>query len=287
MNYRHAFHAGNFADVLKHAVLTRCLLHLNTKPAPYRVIDTHAGLGLYDLGADAASRTVEWRQGIARLLTEPVPAESAVLLQPYLQVIEKMRAFHGPNAYPGSPEIARQMTRGEDRMIFVEKHPIDAKSLKDNFAFDGRAKVMARDAYEALKACVPPKERRGLVLMDPPFEERDEFERMLSGFFAAYAKWPTGTYMLWYPMKDPAEVNRFHRALADSLIPKILCVELRVRAAGEASGLAATGLIIVNPPWTLMNELQILMPFLDQRLAQGSGHGWRAYWLQGDRVENP
>jgi len=285
MNYRHAFHAGNFADVLKHALLARCLLHLNAKAAPYRVIDTHAGLGLYDLSGDAPSRTVEWRQGIGRLITEPVPYDSAVLLQPYLQAIEKMRAFHGPNAYPGSPELARQMTRGEDRMIFVEKHPVDAKALKENFAFDGRAKVMERDGYEALKACVPPKERRGLVLIDPPFEERDEFERLFSGFFAAYAKWPTGTYLMWYPIKDEAETRRFHRALAESGIAKILCVELRVKADEAATGLAATGMILVNPPWTLMTELQTLMPFLDQRLAQGAGNAWRAHWLAGDSVQ--
>jgi 23S rRNA (adenine2030-N6)-methyltransferase len=282
MNYRHVYHAGNFADVLKHAILARCLMHLKAKEAAFRVIDTHAGIGFYDLRGEAASKTAEWQDGIGRLLAAELPPDIAELLAPYLEVVKALKAFKGRDFYPGSPEISRQMTRAEDRMIFVEKHPQDARKLAESFNFDGRAKILELDGYTALKACVPPKERRGLVLIDPPFEERDEFQVLLQSFVSAYRKWPTGMYLLWYPVKNREETKRFLVGLSEAGIPKILRAELRVKALFDAGGLAGSGLIIVNPPWRLMEELNTLLPWLDRLLLQDEGHGWNVDWIAGE-----
>ena len=284
MNYRHVYHAGNFADVLKHLILARCLTHLKAKETPFRVIDTHAGVGLYDLRGEAASKTGEWHDGIGRVLKAEMSATIRELLAPYLDAVKAMQAFKGRDAYPGSPEIARQLTRAEDRMIFVEKHPQDAKKLAENFNFDGRAKILELDGYTALKACVPPKERRGLVLIDPPYEERDEFETLVQSFIAAYRKWPTGMYLLWYPVKNFEETKRFLVELSEAVIPKILRAELRVKSMSNTGGLAGSGVIIVNPPWRLVDELNTLLPWLDRTLSQDSGHGWNVDWIAGETV---
>jgi 23S rRNA (adenine2030-N6)-methyltransferase len=262
--------------------LARCLTHLKAKEAPFRVIDTHAGIGFYDLRGEAASKTGEWQEGIGRILAADLPQEMAELLDPYLQVVKALKAFKGRDFYPGSPEIARQLTRAEDRMIFVEKHPQDARKLADSFNFDGRAKILELDGYTALKAYVPPKERRGLVLIDPPFEERDEFQVLLQSFVAAYRKWPTGMYLLWYPVKNREETKRFLVGLSEAGIPKILRAELRVKALFDAGDLAGSGLIIVNPPWRLMEELNMLLPWLDRLLRQDEAHGWNVDWIAGE-----
>ncbi len=284
MNYRHAFHAGNFADVLKHIVIARIITHLLEKPAPFRVIDTHAGIGLYDLAAHEAGRTREWEGGIGQVLASPHLPELAPLLAPYFEAITRVRIFHNERSYPGSPEIARGMLRGEDRLILVEKHPADAETLKKNFAFDGRAKVLMRDGYESLLALVPPKERRGLILIDPPYEDRDEFAHLLNTFVPAYRKFPTGIYAIWYPIKAGSPVDSFHQALKIAGIPKILRIELRVRADNFGTGLSGSGLIIVNPPWRLKEEMDTLLPWLDQTLAANDGHGIRCDWLAGEKL---
>jgi 23S rRNA (adenine2030-N6)-methyltransferase len=282
MNYRHAYHAGNFADVLKHAILALCIEHLKAKATPFRVIDTHAGIGVYDLQSEAAQKTGEWHDGIERLTKADMPAAIGRLIAPYLQCVDALKAFKRRHVYPGSPEIARYLTRAEDRMIFVEKHPQDAKKLADVFSFDGRAKILELDGYVAAKAYVPPKERRGLVIIDPPYEERDEFSTMFAAFVDAYRKWPTGMYLLWYPVKNREETKRFLVQLAEAGIPKILRGELRVKAVTELGGLAGSGLIIVNPPWKLADELRVLLPWLDGVLQQGEGHGWNVDWLAGE-----
>lgn len=284
MNYRHSYHAGNFADVLKHIILARCLTHLKAKDTPFRVIDTHAGIGFYDLKGEAASKTGEWHDGIGRVLKAEMPLAIRELLAPFLDAVKALQAFKGRDAYPGSPELSRQLTRAEDRMIFVEKHPQDARKLAENFNFDGRAKILELDGYTALKACVPPKERRGIVLIDPPYEERDEFSTMVQAFAAAYRKWPTGMYLLWYPVKNFEETKRFLVDLAEAGIPKILRAELRVKRMSSTGGLSGTGMIIVNPPWRLSDELEKLMPWLDALLKQDDGHGWNVDWIAGETL---
>ena len=284
MNYRHAFHAGNFADVLKHIVLARCLVHLREKPTPFRVIDTHAGLGFYDLKSKEAGRTGEWEGGIGRLLAVNPPSDVEKLLVPYREAIERVRAFHGESIYPGSPEIARGLLRGEDRLILVEKYPEDARQAKENFAFDGRAKLLERDGYEALNALVPPKEKRGLIIIDPPYEERDEFDHVVEVIRQVYRKFSTGVYMIWYPLKAGLPIDAFYRAMVDLEIPKILRIEQRVRGERSGEGLAGSGLLVINPPWRLKDEMTLCLGFLDKVIATGEGNSVRCDWLAPEKT---
>lgn len=281
MNYRHAFHAGNFADVLKHAVLARILLYLKAKDAPFRVIDTHAGTGLYDLTCEAAIRSPEWKDGIDRLIGTSLPPAVAEILAPYLAIVGPLMGEVKPH-YPGSPLIALALARTQDRLSFIEKHPVDSEKLKGAIAGDRRAKALALDGWLAWNAQVPPPERRGLVLVDPPFEEPGEFTRMAEGLKAAHRKWPGGTTMLWYPIKDARSVERFSDDLAASGIPKILRIELDVDRIGGEGPLAGTGLIVVNPPYTLEREMAVLLPFLARRLARGPGAASRIGWIAGE-----
>jgi 23S rRNA (adenine2030-N6)-methyltransferase len=279
MNYRHAFHAGNFADVVKHAVLARLLVHLGGKPAAYRVIDTHAGAGLYDLAGPEAARGTEWRNGIERLRNARLDGALHGLLAPYLDAV----AAHNPGGrlttYPGSPALVRAFLRAQDRLVACELEPNAAAALKHNFAKDRCVKVVAIDGWTALNAYVPPKERRGLVLIDPPFEDSADFARLTHGLEAAHRKWANGTYLLWYPVKVRDEPDALARRLRRSGIAKILRAEISVSGVGgakpDASRLTACGLIIVNPPWTLEPELQTLLPALAAVLAGPEAGGSR------------
>ena len=278
MNYRHAFHAGNFADVVKHAVLCRILMYLAAKQAPYRVIDTHAGCGVYDLTSSAALRSPEWKDGIGRIAGAKLPGPVNALLRPYLDIVEPMMLAPTPT-YPGSPLLALAMARTQDCLCFVEKHPADTLALKAAVAGDRRARAMTLDGWTAWNAQVPPPEKRGLVLVDPPFEESGEFTRLSMGLASAHRKWQTGTTMLWYPIKNDHIVGNFIDTLADTGIRKVLRLEMWVDKVGQDGPLAGTGLIIVNPPYTLKQEAETLLPFLAQRLSRGPGHGWRAEWV--------
>lgn len=278
MNYRHVYHAGNFADVFKHAVLALCLAHLKQKPAPFRVIDTHAGVGRYDLAGVEAGKTLEFADGIGRLIgvdAEPIPAAAAALLAPYLDIVRKLNAGEGLSLYPGSPEIAARMARAGDRLVFNELHPEDHAALAAAYAQDRRIKVMALDAWTAVKSLLPPPERRGLVLIDPPYEETDEFEKLAAALGEAVRRFETGTFLLWHPVKDPATVEAFHDAIGPLGLEKTLRAELLVRAPADPTKLNGCGLFIVNPPWTLAEGLDVLMPFLAERMAKGAGVAFR------------
>jgi 23S rRNA (adenine2030-N6)-methyltransferase len=280
MNYRHAFHAGNFADVVKHAVLCRVLLHLRAKPAAFRVLDTHAGAGVYDLAGPEASRSAEWRHGIARLRQAPVAAEVGALLAPYLAVVAAHNADGRLTNYPGSPALVRAWLRAQDRLVACELEPRAAAALAQNVR--GRnVRVVAIDGWTALTAYVPPKERRGLVLIDPPFEQPGEFARLADRLAAAYRKWATGLYLLWYPIKDRHECENFARRLAGSGIGKILRAELTID--DRADRLAGAGLVLVNPPWTLEGELALLLTALAAILAPGGAGGSRLDWLSREK----
>lgn len=273
MNYRHAFHAGNFADVVKHAVLVRMLLHLRTKESAFRVIDTHAGIGIYDLTGDEATRTSEWRTGIGRLLEKPPAGEASELLKPYLDLVIAENPGGKPTRYPGSPSIARTLCRQQDRMIFCELQPDDYAALKHNVGRDPRAKAIEIDGWTALKAYLPPKERRGLVLIDPPFEQPNEFDRFADGFAEAHRRWQSGTYLLWYPIKNQNDVHVFENRMARMGITKLLRIEFAMSTPRANESLGACGLMVANPPWTLENELKILLPALIECLApKGKGH---------------
>jgi 23S rRNA (adenine2030-N6)-methyltransferase len=283
MNYRHAFHAGSFADVLKHAVLARILVHLRAKPAAFRVIDTHAGAGRYDLTGPEASRGGEWRDGIGRLLDAAIGEAARALLAPYLDAVVACNGGGRLATYPGSPALVRTLLRPQDRLIACELEPVAAAALARYLARDARCKAVAIDGWTALNAYVPPKERRGLVLVDPPFEETSEFARLAQGLEIAHRKWPSGTYLLWYPIKERDAPDALARRLRRSGLAKILRVELSVPVPPGSARLGACGLIVVNPPWTLAAELEILLPELAAALAGERGSTHRVDWLAGEK----
>src|SRR6266403_6245277 len=214
MNYRHAFHAGGFADVIKHIVLVRILTHLQDKPAAFRVIDTHAGAGLYDLAGDEARRGGEWLTGIARVMQARFSETTAPLVAPYLDIVRAFNPQRDLQAYPGSPLIARAILRPQDRLTACEIEPNARKQLVGALRRDTQARVVDLDGWTALPAFVPPNERRGLVLIDPSFEQKNEFEKLADGFAEAYAKWPTGSYLLWYPVKSRRATDTLARLVA-------------------------------------------------------------------------
>ena len=273
MNYRHAFHAGNFADVMKHVVLTRILHHLRQKEKPFRVVDTHAGIGRYDLAGAEAGRTAEWEGGIGRM--GPAFADEVeALLGPYRQAVASVRSRFGEVTYPGSPAILREMLRPCDRAILIEKHPEDADVLAVRFNAVGTLKVIRGDGWTLLRGLLPPRERRGLILIDPPYEVAGELAGAPARIADALSRWETGTFMLWYPIKGTEEVESFARAMTERLRRPALRLELLTSSSATAAGLRGSGLIIVNPPWTLLDEADELLPALAGRLAQ---HGLGGY----------
>src|SRR6202047_3297333 len=280
MNYRHALPAGGFADVIKHIVLVRMLTYLQDKQAAFRVIDTHAGAGVYDLAGEEASRGGEWLTGIARIMQARFSEAAMPLMKPYLDIV---RAFN-PQAplkdYPGSPLIARALLRPQDRLTACGVEPKARKKLIDALRRDTQARVVDLDGWTALPAFVPPKERRGLVLIDPPYEQKDEFERLAGGFAEAFAKWPTGSYLLWYPVKSRRATDDLARhaaqSVADGMPPgKCLRLEFSVARQMPGAGLTSADLLIVNPPWTLMGELKTILPELEKPLGQGGAGRFR------------
>ncbi|MCF3935812.1 23S rRNA (adenine(2030)-N(6))-methyltransferase RlmJ [Acuticoccus sp. M5D2P5] len=282
MNYRHIYHAGNFADILKHAILVRLITYLKRKDKAFRVIDTHAGIGLYDLSSDEAQKTGEWREGIGRLMEAPMGDEERALLAPYLDVVAGFNEGGRLERYPGSPLLVRALLRKQDRLSAIELHPDDYRELAGRFAGDHQVRVTMLDGWLALGGHLPPKERRGIILVDPPFEAPGEYERMVEGLGAAYRRFAGGIYALWYPLKMGAPIGRFHANLAALGIPRMLVAELSVTGGGAEAGLSGSGLVIVNPPYTLVDELEILLPRLCAILRQSEGASWRVNWLRGE-----
>ena len=268
MNYRHIFHAGNRCDVVKHAVLTLILAHLRAKDKGFAVLDTHAGIGLYDLQDPRALKTGEAEDGILSLLAAP----SLPDLADYYAVLRKINPlWNGKSAenfrvYPGSPLLAFHMLRAQDRLVACELHPEDAEALRLNAPADNRLQIHHRDGYEAIGAFLPPPEKRGLVLIDPPFEQPDEFESIVKRMTAAYRRWPTGIYMIWYPVKDRPAIWKFHEALAEAGIGKILCAEFVYEEEFRSDRLNGSGLIVINPPWKLDEQLSALLPALHRAM---------------------
>jgi 23S rRNA (adenine2030-N6)-methyltransferase len=281
MNYRHIYHAGNFADVFKHAVLARLIEYLKRKDAAFRVIDTHAGIGLYDLSSPEAAKTGEWIEGAGRLIAADLPREAATLLEPWLSVVKIYIDGGRLTAYPGSPTLTRHLVRKQDRLSLCELHPADHAKLAGQFAGDYQVRVMHLDGWLVPGAHLPPKEKRGLVLIDPPFEQPDEFSRMADALEKGVARWPGGMFALWYPLKNDAAVGEFIEALEGSGIGRLMRAELWVRGA-EAGGFRGSGLIIRNAPFTLAGELGTMLPALSSVLAQGPGAGWRVETLTGE-----
>ncbi|MBY5611152.1 23S rRNA (adenine(2030)-N(6))-methyltransferase RlmJ [Rhizobium leguminosarum] len=282
MNYRHIYHAGNFADVLKHVVLTRLIRYMQKKDGGFRVLDTHAGIGLYDLSLEEAQKTGEWLDGIGKLMEADLGPQVSELLEPYLSAIRELNPEGGIRFYPGSPKLARMLFRPQDRLSAMELHPEDYVRLHRLFEGDHHSRITELDGWLALGAHLPPKEKRGIVLVDPPFEEEDEYQRLAEGLEKAYRRFPGGTYCLWYPLKKGAPIKEFHERLQALDIPKMLCAELAVRSDRGITGLTGSGLVIVNPPFTLKDELHQLLPALKDHLAQDRFASHRAFWLRGE-----
>ena len=278
MNYRHAYHAGNHADVLKHVVLARLMEHLKKKDKPFRVIDAHAGIGLYDLAGLEAGKTGEWEGGIGKL-AEPFSAEIESLLAPYRDVIAALNPDGGLRYYPGSPELSLRLMRPNDRLIANELHPQDAIALEQQYLHDPRCDVTSMDAETCLKAKLPPPERRGVVLVDPPYEEKNEAEKTVRMLEHGVRRFAQGVFVVWYPMKADQTAETVLAGAKDIGLPGTLKVEMRVREAFKGGGLAGSGLIILNAPWKLDEELKLLVPALAGRLGIGSWGLSEVSWL--------
>lgn len=276
MNYRHAYHAGNHADVLKHLVLSRLLALLAKKDAPYAYLDSHAGIGLYDLRGDQASRTGEWLEGIQRVWqADDVPA----LFDDYLGVIRALNPDGQLRYYPGSPEVARELSREQDRLQLNEKHPEDGQLLKANMKYDRRVAVHLGEGWHVPRALLPTAQKRAVLLIDPPFEQADEMQRCAQAMKESIARMRQAVVAIWYPIKDQRQLKRFYQDLQGTGAPKLLRVELLVHAADNADvGLNGSGLAIANPPWGLEDELRAVLPWLGQNLGQTQG-GWKLDWL--------
>ncbi|PWL18164.1 23S rRNA (adenine(2030)-N(6))-methyltransferase RlmJ [Falsochrobactrum shanghaiense] len=286
MNYRHAYHAGNFADVVKHVILSRIIEYLKHKDQAFRVIDTHAGIGLYDLHATEAEKTGEWNGGIGRVVDAEkngrIEPQAVELLTPYLEAVRAVNPQGGLRHYPGSPLLTRHLLRRQDRLSALELHPQDAARLARLFAGDIQVRVIELDGWLSLGAHLPPKEKRGLILVDPPFEKEGEFDRLVDGLVKAHRRFSGGIYAFWYPVKDRGQVERFTRRLRETGIAKILQIELAIRGASPEPRLDGTGMIIVNPPYTLESEMQILLPCLNRLLSEEKGSNFRMQWIRSE-----
>ena len=282
MNYRHAFHAGNFADVVKHLALVSILLHLRKKESAFTVIDTHAGRGLYDLHGEAAERTGEAARGIGRILrlldsgTELPPA-----LQHYVEIVKQI----GDGVYAGSPIIAASLLRSQDRLVAIEKHEEDAAALKSALGWFRRRALHSEcaDGYARLNALLPPPERRGLVLIDPPFESPDEFRDEARALTGALRRFANGIYLLWFPIKSAGDANAFCGEILATGVKKALRIDIDVGTAeagpGEKERLAAAGLIVVNPPFGLAEEMRASLVHVKPLLSPNACSDVR--WLAG------
>jgi 23S rRNA (adenine2030-N6)-methyltransferase len=255
MNYRHAFHAGNFGDCVKHAMLVWLLRALQRKPAPLCVLDTHAGIGCYDLVNGPAARTEEWRRGIGRLLDDPPP-----LLADYIALVQSL------GLYPGSPAIARALLRPDDRLVCCELHPQDAAILRRHFAGDAQVAVHHRDAWEALGALLPPQQRRGLVLIDPSFEDPQEFVTLARGLATGWQRFRTGVFAAWYPIKQRGPIRQFLADMKQSGVRDIVTAELCLREPVDPVRLNGCGILVVNPPYRFELEVPAILVALLGRL---------------------
>jgi 23S rRNA (adenine2030-N6)-methyltransferase len=266
MNYRHAFHAGNFADVLKHAVLVALLQRLRSRGKPLSYVESHAGAGVYRLDGPEARRSREAERGIFRLAGA---APRSAALAAYLRLVAALpENLDGLAVYPGSPLIAAGLLGEEDRLVLAEVVPEEAAALRRLFRHDGRVAVHCRDGWEAVGALLPPTPRRGLLLVDPPYEAPDDFRRVVTGLSVARRRWPVGVLAAWYPIKDRRTLRPFHRELAEAGLGPLLRVELSVRPDDNPAGLNGSGIAIVSPPWGLEQDLRALLEELGELLRQ-------------------
>ncbi|EGQ9612579.1 23S rRNA (adenine(2030)-N(6))-methyltransferase RlmJ [Vibrio cholerae] len=275
LSYRHSFHAGNHADVLKHIVQSLILNSLQQKEKPFVYHDTHSGVGRYDLTHEWSEKTGEYKQGIARVWQQDnIPAE----LDSYLDAIRQLNQGETLRYYPGSPRVARTHLREQDRMVLTELHPSDYPLLEQEFHRDRQVSIYKEDGFARLKASLPPQERRGLVLIDPPYELAKEYRDVVNAIGQSYKRWATGIYAIWYPVVNRCDIDDMLQGLQGLEIRKILQIELGVAPDTNERGMTASGMIVINPPWTLESQMQTILPFLKQAIAPATGH-YKVEWV--------
>ncbi|EJY4342016.1 23S rRNA (adenine(2030)-N(6))-methyltransferase RlmJ [Vibrio cholerae] len=275
LSYRHSFHAGNHADVLKHIVQSLILNSLQQKEKPFVYHDTHSGVGRYDLTHEWSEKTGEYKQGIARVWQQDkIPAE----LDSYLDAIRQLNQGETLRYYPGSPRVARAHLREQDRMVLTELHPSDYPLLEQEFHRDRQVSIYKEDGFARLKASLPPQERRGLVLIDPPYELAKEYRDVVRAIAQSYKRWATGIYAIWYPVVNRCDIDDMLEGLQGLEIRKILQIELGVAPDTNERGMTASGMIVINPPWTLESQMQTILPFLKQAIAPATGH-YKVEWV--------
>ncbi|EGR0593377.1 23S rRNA (adenine(2030)-N(6))-methyltransferase RlmJ [Vibrio cholerae] len=275
LSYRHSFHAGNHADVLKHIVQSLILNSLQQKEKPFVYHDTHSGVGRYDLTHEWSEKTGEYKQGIARVWQQDnIPAE----LDSYLDAIRQLNQGETLRYYPGSPRVARAHLREQDRMVLTELHPSDYPLLEQEFHRDRQVSIYKEDGFARLKASLPPQERRGLVLIDPPYELAKEYRDVVRAIAQSYKRWATGIYAIWYPVVNRCDIDDMLEGLQGLEIRKILQIELGVAPDTNERGMTASGMIVINPPWTLESQMQTILPFLKQAIAPATGH-YKVKWV--------
>ena len=266
--YRHAFHAGNHADVLKHCVLQQILMYMNQKDKPYWVIDTHAGAGMYSLTSDYANTKSEYLDGVARLWDcDDLPP----LLREYMNLIQLCNNKGDWSLYPGSPEVIRRTIRADDRMRLFELHPTDFEILQENFERDRQAKLFKSDGFASLKALLPPPTRRAVIFMDPPYEIKTDYLKVVDALEEGLARFAEGVYVVWYPILTRGDHVRMLESLR-KLSEKTLNIAITVQEPDEKGfGMLGSGLFVINPPWTLKTTMATVMPYLIEKLAQYPG----------------
>lgn len=275
LSYRHSFHAGNHADVLKHIVQSLILNSLQQKEKPFVYHDTHSGVGRYDLTHEWSEKTGEYKQGIARIWQQDnIPAE----LDSYLDAVRQLNQGETLRYYPGSPRVARAHLREQDRMVLTELHPSDYPLLEQEFHRDRQVSIYKEDGFARLKASLPPQERRGLVLIDPPYELAKEYRDVVRAIAQSYKRWATGIYAIWYPVVNRCDIDDMLEGLQGLEIRKILQIELGVAPDTNERGMTASGMIVINPPWTLESQMQTILPFLKQAIAPATGH-YKVEWV--------
>lgn len=275
LSYRHSFHAGNHADVLKHLVLTLILQSLKQKEKGFFYLDTHSGVGRYSLLSAEAEKTGEYLEGIARLWERTdLPSEVAL----YLDEIKKINRGK-LRYYAGSPLLAVQQLREQDRALLTELHPNDFPLLRQEFAKIPNVVTKRENGFQQLKAALPPKEKRGLVLIDPPYEMKEDYELVVQAIREGYKRFATGVYAIWYPVVLRAHTKRIVRGLQETGIRKILQIELAVRPDSDQRGMTASGMIVINPPWQLENQMKSVLPYLTEVLVPEGTGSWAVEWI--------
>lgn len=277
LSYRHAFHAGNHADVLKHLTQVLILQSLSRKDKPFFYLDTHAGAGLYDLRSESAEKTAEYVDGIAKILNKPSPPEVA---KSYITLIRQMNKDAALRHYPGSPWVAQCLLRKQDRAELFELHPSDSRILRNNMV-EARKDVRRRinvhqdNGFHQLRAALPPIEKRGLILIDPPYEVKSDYETVVQAVKDGYKRFATGIYAVWYPVVQRKRIDLLEQQFKDSGMKNVLLIEMNVCADSDEFGMTGSGMIVVNPPWQLVDDLKSALPWLLDCLGLEKGASWR------------